>query len=340
MRPCSWNGILCAWAVAILLLPSGTNSAAAPAPPASLKFHPGHYIALDKGQGQDGIRDAKKPGVVGVQKRYAWSELESDKDHYDFSTVDADLTLAAKLGLQFVMFVEDKSFTEAKPTPAYLADKTVPLQGSGWVAKRWDPEVVDRFSRLLKAIGSHFDGHPNFEGVAIQETSLGFPTDQNAAYGYKPEAYRDALITLLKNARDSLPTSQVFWYMNFLEGRNAYLSDVADAIVPYRIAMGGPDVMPDNPALQRQAYPLYERLAGKLTLFCSVQNKEYALRRGGPNHADGKFWTMEELFEFARDRLHVSYLFWNRKNWRKPPGSYDWTDALAVIRDHPTFNQK
>jgi hypothetical protein len=305
---------------------------------ATLKFHPGHYIALDKGQGQEAIRDAARPGVVGVEKRYSWAELERDEDRYDFSQVDSDLTLAARLGLRFVMFVEDKSFTSTRPTPRYLEADTLPLADGGWIAKRWDPEVLERFSRLLKAIGARFDGHPYFEGIALQETSLGLAGGRD--YGYTPEAYRDALIRLMGRAREALPSSQVFWYMNFLEGKNAYLADVAEAAVPHRIAMGGPDVMPDNPALLRHAYPLYRRFRDRLTLFCSIQNKEYALRRRSPDRHGARYWTLEELFEFARDELGVDYLFWNRKNWRKPPDSYDWTDALRVIGDHPAFGRR
>jgi len=47
---------------------------------------------------------------------------------------------------------------------------------------------------------------------------------------------------------------------------------------------------------------------------------------------------MEELFAYARDRLHVNYLFWNHKTWSKPPGSWNWDDALDVIEKNPDFN--
>ena len=38
---------------------------------------------------------------------------------------------------------------------------------------RWSPYVVGRLNALIKAMGK-FDSHPNFEGIATQETSLGF----------------------------------------------------------------------------------------------------------------------------------------------------------------------
>jgi hypothetical protein len=327
----------------VLAIGLPTDTLGAQTAPVPLKYHPGHYLSIEINQGQEAIRDSKRPGVVGVQKRYPWAELEPEPDRYDFSHVESDLTLAAKLGLQFVMFVEDKSFIDRRPTPEYLRDRTLRTKNGGWVAERWDPKVRDRFARLLKAIGARFDGHPAFEGIALQESALALPEQSYTEYGYTPELYRDALIDTLKNARTSLPSSQIFWYMNFLEGGGSYLADVAEAVVAYHIAMGGPDVIPDHPGLQRFAYPLYQRYAGRLTLFCSIQNAEYALRRRGESEGlgvqSGQYWTLEELFAFARDRLHVQYLFWDRKTWRKPPDSYDWTDALEVIRKNPAFNK-
>ena len=305
-----------------------------------LKYHPGHYISLARDDGHAEMREAGKPGVTGIQKRYLWADLEPAPGRYEFSRIESDLELASRLGLQLVVFIEDKTFSDVVPIPAYLRQgrHALPLADSqGWIAKRWDPVVIERFSALLTALGSRFDGHPGFEGVALQESALSLDMGTARAHGYEPEAYRDALIEILVAARRAFPRSQVFWYMNFLEGGNAYLADIATALVPHRIAMGGPDVLPDNASLRRHAYPLYERFKGELTLFCSIQNVSYAHpRRDGAKSA--RYWTMEQLFEFARDELHVEYLFWNRKNWRKPPDSYDWTDALPVIRDHPRFN--
>lgn len=308
---------------------------AADIPPPDLKYHPGHYVSLNREDAPEVMRTLIEPGIRGVQIRYTWRSLEPERGRYELSRIDADLRLASALGLQFVAFIEDKSFTtEEHLLPDYLADYALPFTRGGYVAKRWDPFVVERLGALLDAVGERFDAQPAFEGVALQESAMGFAPGIALAQGYSPEAYRDALIAILSRARRALPTSQIFWYMNFLEGRQQYLADIAEAIVPLRIAMGGPDVLPDNPALARLTYPLYARFADRLTLFCSIQYNSYA-HPHADRRAGTKYWTLQELLDFARNELHVSYLFWNRKTWRKPPDSSDWNDAQRVIRAHP-----
>lgn len=299
-------------------------------------WRPGHYIALGKSDGRSAISEALQPGVMGVQIRYNWNELESAEGEYDFAAIRADLDAVSGLDGRLVVFVEDKTFDGDRPTPDYLADLTLPNQRKGYTAMRWDPRVIERFSALLVAIGQAFDCHPGFEGIAIQETALGLDYDLLERHGYTPPRYRDGLVTVLLAAAGSMPKSRVFWYMNFLPGGQKYLATVATAVAPAGVVLGGPDVLPDNPPLQKLVYPLFDRFHGELPLFSSIQHNSYAHRR-----ADGRenppYWTLEELFLFARDDLHVDYLFWNRKTWRKPGDSYDWTDALPVIRKHADF---
>jgi len=303
---------------------------------ATLKYHPGHYVSLNRPDDAARVMPGLVlPGVRGVQIRYTWKSLEPERGRYDFSRIADDLERAARLGLQLVAFIEDKSFfTEAHHLPAYLDAYALPFTRGGMVAKRWDPTIIERMGALLSALGEHFDAHPHFEGVALQESAMGFTPEIETLHGYTPEKYRDALIALLRSARRGLPRSQVFWYMNFLEGKQAYLADVAEVAVEERIAMGGPDVLPERASLVRLTYPLYARFAGRLTLFCSIQNDSYAHHREN-SAGQNRYWTLEELLMFARDELHVSYLFWNRKDWRKPPDSWTWNDAIAVIRAHP-----
>ena len=40
----------------------------------------------------------------------------------------------------------------------------------GWVAKRWNRKVRERFALLLQALGKEFDG--KIEGINLQETSI------------------------------------------------------------------------------------------------------------------------------------------------------------------------
>lgn len=287
------------------------------------------------------IEAASKPGVRGVLKRYLWRDLEPTPGNYDFTQLESDLTLMADHGMQFIVRIEDKSFKpDVKPTPTDLwADYTVAHNNprGGYVAKRWEPVVTDRMIALLRALGKRIDGRPNFEGVTFEESALGFTPEMQAAYGYNAERYRDATIEVLEAARSSFPTSQVFWSMNFIEGDQSYIGEIAQAVTPYRVAMGGPDILPDNEPLTRLTYPYYTQFKDRMVLFGSIQYVEYGQLHLDPSYPT-PYWTMSELFEFARDRLHVEYLFWTQKRTPDPADSYDWLDALPVIRSSPEIN--
>jgi hypothetical protein len=300
-----------------------------------LKYHPGHYVALNDWDSQADMINAVKPGVRGIHKRYFWRDLEPTQGNYDFSAIASDLRIATDHGVQLIAMIVDKSFDSTKPTPDYLwGTDTVAVSPSGWVARRWEPFVISRLAALFQALGKRFDADPNFEGIAIQETALGISAATRYASGYTPEKYRDALVQILWNARAALPTSQVFWYMNFLDGNSSYIGQIASAVAPARIAMGGPDILPDNAALQRIAYPYYAQFHTQMTLFCSAQYDSYKALHIDTSYPT-KYWTMPELYAFAKNELYVNYLFWTRKPRPSPWDSYDWIDALPVIKNNP-----
>jgi hypothetical protein len=309
-------------------------------PEGTRKYNPGHYIAMIKWTVDDhpAMIDSIKPGVVGFVKRYYWRDLEPSFGQYDFSQVRRDLDLLAGQGMQLIIVIEDKSFKNQKPTPSYLSNEYVlPNRMGGYTAVRWAPYVVERMNALTAAMGKQFDSHPNFEGIAIQETALSLDSDARKAAGYTPEKYRDALIDVLTDAAQNFPTSRVFWYMNFLVGKQSYIADVALAVAPHGVVVGGPDALPDDGSLVRQAYPFYDQFNGKMPLFCSMQFNSYRHLHEDASYPT-KYWTMGEMFRFMRDDLHVNYMFWTRKTRSWPAGSYDWTDALPVIGSNPAFN--
>ena len=293
------------------------------------RHNPGHYVSLRRKDDRSTIAELALPGVTGVQRRYYWKTLEPSKGEYDFSAIRADLAETGKHGLQLVVFVEDKTFNGEMPTPDYLRKKyTLKNRNGGYTVWRWDSYVQARFIALLTAIGAEFDGEPGFEGMAIQETSLSLEDDVLRAHDYSPEKYRDNLAAVLLAAADAAPHSNVFWYQNYLPKNQKYLASIAELVYDRGVIIGGPDVLPDNPSLTRMVYPLYQKMAGRATMFNSLQYDSY-----GHERADGKekYWSLEDLYMYARDELHVEYLMWNHKTWRKPKDSFDFEDAKAVI---------
>jgi hypothetical protein len=178
------------------------------------------------------------------------------------------------------------------------------------------------------------DSDENFEGIATQETALSMAPSTAQSYGYTPEAYRDAYINILTTASNNMPTSRVFWFMNYFPGHQDYIGVIASTVSSHGVVMGGPDVWPDNQSLQSQVYPFYVQMAGKMPLFGQVENVCYS----EPHMTSGyttKYWTMLELYNYAMSQLHVNYMIWVRIT--QSPG-YTWLDALPVIAAYPQLN--
>ena len=293
------------------------------------------------------IKSLDEPALRGVNKRYYWADLEPQKGVYNFAGIKADLEFLRQHHKQLVVFITDKTFQGKNPLPPYLAAYALP-NTHGFTAKRWDPVVIERFVALAKALAKDFNNDPYFEGIALQESALMISPAVQKEQGYTPEKYRDALIKMLTESSKALDRSQVFWSMNHLEGQSDYLGEVAAAVVSYRVVMGGPDILPYRKRLQ-PAYALYDRFNGKLKLFCSAQEDSYRHDKNDsrnmatakatwkqPPPADG-YVPMKEIFQFAKDKLHVNYVFWTYKNYRGSEGTFTYDDALAVMKGAPTF---
>ncbi len=315
----------------------GSTTPPPPPPPGNRKYHTGHWIVMGRGADSQALmQQAVKPGVVGVVKRYSWRSLEPAQGTYQFSELASDLAWATANGMRLIMMIEDKTFVMERPNPAYLDAYTPQNRCGGYTMVRWNPTVVARYNALVHAIGAQFDSNKNFEGIETQETSLSMDGTTLNAFGYTPEKYRDAYINMLTAATVSLPTSRVFWSMNFLVGNQSYIGEIASAVASKGVVMGGPDVWPDNKSLESKTYPFYTQFAGKMPMFGQVEDVCYS----DPHMTSGyktKYWTMPELFNFARTTMHVDYMFWVRITKPSPADAYDINDALPVIAANPAF---
>ena len=100
--------------------------------------------------------------------------------------------------------------------------------------------------------------------------------------------------------------------------------------------MGGPDVLPDNPALVTKSYPYYTSSRADAPLHPGRNGLLSALHM--TSGYSTKYWTPGEQFRYARDKLHVNYMIWVRLPTATPADSYDWLDAVPVMGANPTFN--
>ncbi len=322
------------------------------------KFNAGHYVAVGADFSLEDIEGLKSDAIQGVNKRYLWSILEPEKGKYDFSEIRKDLKYLEGINKRLVVFFTDKTFNpqSTNPVPEYMRHASMVNHVKGITTLKWHPEVIERQVKLCEELAGEFDDNPYFEGFAYQESAPSIPHEQLDSIGYTPELLRDGLIELLQGSADAFPKSRIFWYMNFIPKKNEYLYDVAEAVVPYGVVMGGPDILPYRNSLKRLE-TLHSHFKDRMDLFCSAQSDSYRhhklddnnntkrrFHRGEvPIHPDG-YVPMEQIFMYGRDKLHLDYIFWSYKTYRigskRYPGDPDdfvFSDALKVIELYPEF---
>jgi len=291
---------------------------------------PQHYVFFNRERQR--ISEATFLGTKafqGAQLKYTWRELERGKDGYDFSAIREDLAFLTAKGKKLFIQVQDVSFDPAViNVPQYLLKDPVYYGGAnkqydinnddeehavpaGWVARRWDPAVQERFRRLLVALGQEFDGR--IEGINLPETALSFgESGRLHPSGFTPAAYRDAVITNMIALKRAFPNSVTMQYANFMPGEwlpendRGYLRSVYERARELGVGVGGPDLLPYRPAQMKHCYPLLRQSAGRVRTGIAVQEGNY--RQKDPK--TGAQMTIAELVEFAKSELKVDYIFW------------------------------
>lgn len=290
-----------------------------------------HYVYF--GQDRERLREASTflgtKALEGAQVTYSWRQLEPEQDRYDFSPVREDLAFLNSKGKRLFVQIQDVTFSESRVNvPRYLlqdprynggADKQYGVKGGdeehavveGWMARRWDPAVQERFHKLLSALGREFDGR--VEGVNLAETSVGVGRSGRLfPKGFTFEAYRDGVITNMRALRRAFPKSVVIQYANFMPGEwlpgedKGYLRAVYRAAQDLKVGVGGPDLLPNRPGQRNHSYPLIREASGVVTTGVAVQDGNYE----DLNPQTGKRVTVPELLDFATNYLKVDYVFW------------------------------
>jgi hypothetical protein len=291
-----------------------------------------HYVFF--GMDRESIPNAKgfleTRAFEGAQVAYSWRQLEHTKDEYDFSLIREDLAFMNAHGKKLWIQIQDVAFSDRwKMVPEYLLkepqfhggvvrqykykpgdeEHAVPL---GWIARRWDPAVQERFQKLLMALGKEFDGR--IAGINLEETSADFG-ESGKLYpeGFTSGLYRDAIVANMKALKRAFPKSIALVYANFMPGEwrpvndKGYLRSVYLAAHELKVGVGGPDLFPYKPGQMGSSYSLIHEVAGKVPVGIAVQDGNYAY----VNPKTGKRVTIAEQIEFARQYLHADYIFWS-----------------------------
>ncbi len=291
---------------------------------------PHHYVFFNRDR--ERISDAtflETQAFEGAQLKYTWRELERGKDGYDFAAIQHDLAFLNSKGKRLFIQLQDASFDPARVNvPRYLlddaryhggADKQYRITDDdeehavpeGWVARRWDPAVQERFHKLLSALGQEFDS--KIEGINLCETAVSFgESGRLFPEGFTPVAYRDAVITNMTALKRAFPKSVTMQYANFMPGEwlprddQSYLRTVYQRAKELKVGVGGPDLLPDRAGQMNHSYPLIQACAGKVPTGIAVQDGNYQYQ----NPKTGRPVTISELVGFATEYLKADYIFW------------------------------
>jgi hypothetical protein len=263
------------------------------------------------------------PRFEGAQIMYAWRQLEPEKDRYDFSVIDEDFTYLKSYGKKLFIQLQDATFSpQYRAVPDYLMtaeyDSGAVVQRNdngrpeGWVAKRWNRKVQERFALLLSALGKAFDG--KIEGINLQESSIGVSVRDDSSF--TPAVYAAALKTNMLALKKAFPNSTTMQYANFMPGEwlpssdKGYLRSLYEYGERIGVGLGAPDLMVRRKGQLNHAYAMMHEQDYTVPLGIAVQDGNYIGQTGSMEVNNDHQNLVPMLHAFARDFLRVGYMFW------------------------------
>ena len=267
----------------------------------------------------------------GAQIMYSWKELESKKGHYDFSIIKEDIAYLKGYGKKLFIQLQDVTFDKRyKAVPNYLL--TEEYDGgavfqydddgkpAGWIAKRWNKKVQERFAKLLRALGNEFD--QEIEGINLQETAIGI--DGRTEPSFTEATYLQGIKNNMLAAKNAFPNATTMIYANFIPGEwlpfedKGYLKSIYKYGEEIGVGLGGPDLMVTRKGQLNHA--LSQMHEGKFTvpLGIAIQDGNYISKTGADKDYKDTYDQANNdrknlvplLSAFAKDFLKVSYMFW------------------------------
>jgi hypothetical protein len=264
----------------------------------------------------------------GAQLKYTWKELEPLKDKYDFSQIKKDLKFLNSYNKKLFIQIQDSTFSiTRKYVPGYILtdkkynggavyqydfndDETVG-QPEGWVGRRWDPVVADRFHKLLFVLGEAFDG--KVEGINLPETAIGVTENQKyRPVGFSYEKYCAAIKLNMKVAKEAFPNTVVIQYVNFMPGEflpwtdNSYIRNIFNFAEKCGVGVGGPDLFPYKKSQMNNSYEFIHGLSKSIPVGISAQDGNFSYIYPKTK----KKITIAQMYNFAKRYLKTDYIFW------------------------------
>jgi len=273
----------------------------------------------------------KHSAFKGAQIMYAWKDLEPDKGRYDFAMIREDIDYLKKHDKKLFIQLQDVTFDPkyiAAPTYLFSSDYDLGAilqyndagEPDGWVTKRWNKKVRERFALLLKALGKEFDGI--IEGINLQETAIEVKPEDDSTFSESD--YVQGLKENMLALKQGFPISTTMIYANFIPGEwlpfddKGYLRSIYSYGESIGVGLGGPDLMVTRKAQLNHA--LAQMHEGRFTvpLGIAIQDGNYIGKTGADidyNEEEDKGERARKnivpmLHAFAKDFLKVRYMFW------------------------------
>lgn len=271
------------------------------------------------------------PRFKGAQIMYSWRELEPEKGQYDFSRIKADYVYLKKYDKKLFIQLQDVTFyPKYKAVPDYLltdeydGGAILPYNEAGkpegWVAKRWNEKVRERFALLLHALGQEFDG--KIEGINLQETAI--VVNEKTDSTFSEQKYMNGLTANMLALKKAFPISTTMIYANFVPGEwlpwndKGYLQSIYQYGEEIGVGLGAPDLMVTRKG--QLNHPLAMMHEGNYTvpIGIAIQDGNYVGKTGadldyqdGQDKGDNSRKNIVPLLhQFAEDFLKVNYMFW------------------------------
>jgi hypothetical protein len=258
----------------------------------------------------------------GAQIMYSWKQLEPQKGQYDFSILKEDYEYLKKFEKELFITLQDVTFNaKRKAVPDYIL--TAEYDGGaveqynndgrsgGWVAKRWNKKVRERYELLIQALGKAFDG--KIEGVNLQETAIEVKDSSFSELDYVT-GLKENMLAL----KQAFPKSITMIYANFMPGEwlpgndKGYLRSIYQYGEQIGVGLGGPDLMVKRKGQLNHTIAMMHENHYTVPLGIAIEDGNYIGETGDATEDNTQKHEniVPLLHAFAKDFLKVKYMFW------------------------------
>lgn len=282
------------------------------------------------------------PRFQGAQIMYSWRQLEPARGEYDFSAIREDYMYLEAHGKKLFIQLQDATFMNSNVgVPDYLLtdefdggaieQRTDEGEPEGWVAKRWNPAVRERFAQLISALGTEFDG--KIAGINLQESAIRVSHDYDASFS--PEGYIEGIKANMLAMKQSFGSSTTMQYANFMPGEwlprddRGYLRSIYAFGEEIGVGIGAPDLMVQRQGQLNHALALMHEGQFSMPLGIAVQDGNYIGETGTNRVLSERENLVPMLHAFALDFLGVQFMFWS---FQEP---YFSEDVLPCFKGNP-----